>query len=277
MLGTGGSKVLNPNPPIDEKKSFADLSESLGIALLKIKGEVMDEQGKIVEYSRLRTSETYLNYKQLVAPQFQLIKLAALSSKNEQLAFWINLYNLLTIDAVISFGISKSVTEGWFGMIRFFRRAAYNIGGKRFSLDDIEHGILRGNKGHAYFPGPHFSDNDPRIALVIKPINPKIHFALNCASLSCPPIGIYSSAYLDQELEVAAQNFILEESKISADGNRLVTSSLFKWYWGDFGGLAGMRKLFKEVLQENDERYELLSRVRRNPFRFSPYKWELNI
>jgi hypothetical protein len=277
LFGTWGSQVLNPEYASGGKIRFGEISRSLARALLTFKSEVMDERGTKIEYVSLQTSEIYLHYKKVVAPQFQQIDLSTISPPEEQLAFWINLYNSLTIDAVISFGISKSVTEGWFGMIRFFRRAAYNIGGSRFSLEDIEHGILRANKGHSYFPGPHFSDGDPRKANVIEKLNPRIHFALNCASRSCPPIGIYTGEKLDQELKLATHNFILEETKLSEGGRHLITSSLFKWYWRDFGGLAGLRMLFQEALPQNDERYMLLAQANGNPFRFSPYKWELNI
>lgn len=277
LLGPRGSQVLNPSSVSGGKIRFDDLSKPLAQALLKFKSEVMDERGKKIEYSSLKGSETYLHYKKVVIPQFQRIDLSTFSSPEKQLAFWINLYNSLTIDAVKSFGISKSVTEGWFGILRFFRRAAYNVGGNRFSLEDIEHGVLRANKGHPYFPGPQFSAGDPRNAAVIEKLNPRIHFALNCASRSCPPIGIYSDKNLDQELELAAHNFILEETKIGEGGRHLLTSSIFRWYWRDFGGLAGLIMLFKEALPQDDERYYLLTQARGNPFRFSPYEWELNI
>lgn len=276
LLGTRDTQVLNPGSPSRGKIRFADISESLATALLRFKSEVMDERGKRIEYANLKISVAYLHYKKAVAPQFQRIDLSTFSSSSEQLAFWINLYNSLTIDAVISFGISKSVTEGWFGVLRFFRQAAYNVGGFRFSLEDIEHGVLRANKGLAYFPGPHFSANDPRKANVVEKLDPRIHFALNCASRSCPPIGIYSAEKLDQELELASINFIQDETKLSSDGQHLLTSSIFKWYWRDFGGLNGMRILFKEALPQNDERFNLLNHAKGNPFRFSTYEWELN-
>jgi len=71
-------------------------------------------------------------------------------------------HNTLVIDAVIQFGVKYSVTEGRLGVLAFFERAAYQIGGHRFSLTDIEHGILRTNRGFPYLPGSHFASDDPR-------------------------------------------------------------------------------------------------------------------
>src|SRR5690606_36544813 len=109
-----------------------------------------------------------------------------LSSWEERAALWINIYNALTIDAVIAFGIRESVRE--VPRMGFFRQAAYCIGGHIFSLDDIEHGILRGNRRHPAYPVPQFDEKDPR-RYAILPFEPKIHFALTCASRSCPPFG----------------------------------------------------------------------------------------
>ena len=53
------------------------------------------------------------------------------------MAFWINLYHVLVLDAVISFGVKRSVANGWLGPLSFFRKAAYNVGGCRLSLDDL--------------------------------------------------------------------------------------------------------------------------------------------
>jgi len=151
------------------------------------------------------------------------------------------------------------------------------VGGIRFSLEDIEHGVLRANKGHTYLPGSQFSARDPRRTNVVEKLDPRIHFALNCASRSCPPIGVYTTEKLDQELDLAAHNFIQAETRLSKAGDHLLTSSIFKWYWNDFGGLKGMRTLFLGAIPHDDKRYSLLTNNERNPFRFLPYDWELNL
>ena len=82
-------------------------------------------------------------------------------------------------------------------------RFAYNIGGHNLTLDEIEHGILRGNKPHPsnHQGPPIFGDPaDPRIRLAVTNFDPRIHFALNCGALSCPPIRIYTAEKLDKQV-----------------------------------------------------------------------------
>ena len=277
LLGIRSSHVLNADSSTGAKLPFAEISKSLATAMLTFKSEVMDANGKHLDYASLQVSEAYRHYKSTFTSQLTKINLSSFSSASEQRAFWINLYNSLTIDAVISFGVSRSVTEGWLGILRFFRRAAYNVGGRRFSLEDIEHGVLRANKGHPYIPGPQFSGSDSRSANVVEPFDPRIHFALNCASRSCPPIGVYTAKDLDQQLDLAARNFIREETRLNEARNRLRISSIFKWYWKDFGGPDGVRNLLLEMLPQTGERYTFLVRSKGIPFRFLPYHWELNL
>jgi hypothetical protein len=161
------------------------------------KSAVVTEAG--VRYSGLQQSDEFRNYCMQASPCLKHFDPNTLPSHQKRLAFWINLYNLLVIDAVIRLDISTSVTEGWLGVFRFFRRAAYNVNGLRFSLEDIEHGVLRANHGVPYFPGVHFSNDDPRREFVLKKFDPRVHFALNCASRSCPPIAFYEAEKLDRE------------------------------------------------------------------------------
>ena len=162
-------------------------------------------------------------------------------------------------------------------MIRFFRRAAYDIGGLRFSLEDIEHGILRANRGQVGLPGPHYAGNDPRSAVTITDLDPRLHFALNCASASCPPVGVYTAENLDEQLDMATRNFIDHEVKLDDKRDKLLISSLFKWYAKDFGGREGTIKLLLDYLPK-DERYDWLSNIGGKPrIGYLRYDWSLNI
>src|SRR5262249_33790817 len=142
------------------------------------------------------------------------LDLATLSSRDARLAFWINVYNALVIDAVIAFHVRRSVTEGRLGLLAFFRRAAYVVGGYRLNCDDIEHGILRGNRGRPFVPGPQFGPADPRRALVVRPPDARVHFALNCASRSCPAIRAYDAEQIDRQLDLAARSFVAVDAKV---------------------------------------------------------------
>ena len=96
-------------------------------------------------------------------------------SQDARLAFWINLYNALVVHSVLESGVEDSVRE----QEGFFDRYAYRVGGLTFTPNDIEHGVLRGAK---------FEPGDARAAHVAPRLDPRLHFALNCASAGCPPI-----------------------------------------------------------------------------------------
>ena len=74
---------------------------------------------------------------------------------------------------------------------------AYNVGGLLFTLDEIEHGVLRCNKGHPKDQKPMFSD-EARKSLSLSFLDPRIHFALNCGATSCPPIRLLKISRLNK-------------------------------------------------------------------------------
>ena len=231
-----------------------------------------------VDYTKLRESEEYVRFRAKISSSLKIFDLKDLHTREEKLAFWINLYNLLTIDAVLQYGVERSVTEGWFGVIRFFRRAAYMVGGYRFSLEDIEHGILRANRGVPFFPGKQFADDDPRSAFIVEEFDARIHFALNCASKSCPPIAYYTSTRIDDQLDLAAANFIRGETAIEKSGVMLIISRIFKWYAHDFGGRVGILAIIKKYLPENDIRRKLIENFGKDVMvQYAPYDWHLNV
>ncbi len=163
LSGVGQSTVINTEEPSEELSSTADLAGHLKKTLTELKSTAMSKNGASVNYAAIRDSEAYTEYRQQCLAALRQFDPHQLQSLETARTFWINLYNALVLDAVICFGIQKSVTEGLLGILTFFRRAAYLIGGHRVSLEDMEHGILRGNRGFPYMPGVHFSADDPRL------------------------------------------------------------------------------------------------------------------
>jgi hypothetical protein len=137
-------------------------------------------------------------------------------SANDQKAFWINAYNAYTISLILQNYPVKSIKDiggkiykvntPW--DIKFI-----NIGGKKYDLNNIEHGMLR--RG--------FDD-------------PRIHFALVCASISCPRLRneAYTGAQLNAQLEDAGREFLNDKSKNRISADRAELSKYFSWYKGDF-------------------------------------------
>ena len=237
----------------------------------------MDQAGHHVDYSRLRESDAYVQFSQELTPRLRYLDLDTLDTRNARLAFWINLYNVLVINAVIAFGVKRSVTEGRLGLLAFFRRAAYDIGGQRFSLEGIEHGILRANRGIPYAPGPQFGPSDLRQRWIIAPVDPRVHFALNCASKSCPPVGVYDADKIDAQLDMAARNFIANEVIVDPARCEVRLSHLFRWYAPDFGGRSGVIAFLSRYLPEDEARDWLQTGADTRRLIFQPYNWSLNV
>ena len=141
-------------------------------------------------------SQDFANYKDLAAELKSLDFTFLKDHENERKAFFINLYNVQMIHALAA---QETLPEKPLGVQGMWSKFAYNVGGLLFTLDDIEHGILRCNRGHPSDNKPKFTDED-RKGLVLTKLDPRIHFALNCGANSCPPIRIYQSDKLDQQV-----------------------------------------------------------------------------
>lgn len=147
----------------------------------------------------------------------------ALSGK-EAKAFWINAYNLLTIDLIIQQNEHESIKKigGVFG--NAWKDYRWTIGGKEYALDDIEHDILR------------------------KMGDPRIHMAINCASLSCPDLRAeaYTAEKLDMQLDEQVKKFLGNSQKgmrVSYAG--MEVSKIFDWFEKDFDGVGGVPAFIK--------------------------------
>ncbi|MBI5291365.1 MAG: DUF547 domain-containing protein [Chloroflexi bacterium] len=242
-----------------------------------LKAEAYDTVHGRVDYARLRASPTYAEYCRC-ARRLQSFDPVTLGSREERLAFWINLYNALIVDAVIQFEVKRSVNEA----PGFFWRAAYNIGGQRYCAFDIEYGILRANAPHPAIPGAHFGASDPRRRHSLQRLDPRIHFALVCAARSCPPIAVYDATRIDDQLEIAARTFINNGgAEIDRASGEVRLSQLFQWYAQDFGarpfGFGDKRPLLEFIAaylpDERDREYVLQGKL---TVRFQPYDWSLN-
>jgi len=132
--------------------------------------------------------------------------------KQEQIALLINAYNAFTLALVLEhyprITSIKDVPDPW-GSMRWV------LGGHTLSLDGIEHGILR----------PLFAD-------------PRVHFALNCASIGCPPLRdrAFVADQLDAQLDVAVRDTLSRPGWARRDGERLLLTSILRWFGGDFTG-----------------------------------------
>lgn len=276
VAGFSQDAALNAGDGGEDAPTAPEMGAAMRAATLKLRAEHMDVAGAHVDYGRLRQSKAYARYRHELAPRLRRLDLATLDSREERLAFWINLYNALVIDAVAMFGIQNSVLEGRLGLFSFFRRAAYQVGGHRFSLNDIEHGILRGNRRHWAIPGTQFGPGDPRLAWRVTPLDPRIHFALNCASLSCPPIRVYSPDHIDAQLDLAARSFVAGDVRIDPTAGVIHLSAIFRWYAGDFGGRPGVLAFVASHLPDQSLAQWLARHGQHGRLSYHEYDWGLN-
>jgi hypothetical protein len=226
-----------------------------------------------VAYERIQQSEIYRDYLKL-SYNLKTMDLSLLKSREEKIAFWINLYNVIVIHGVIALGIKDSIKEVW----NFFRRVDYQIGKHNFNPDDIEHGILRGNNHPPYSVFRRFRSGDPRLNFVVEPLDPRIHFTLVCGSSSCPFIDVYTPENLEEELNMAAGVFLNAGGVvIEPERHRVLLSRLFKWYARDFGANQADRLRFimpyldrqpdREFIERNAETLKVVCQ---------DYDWSLN-
>lgn len=174
--------------------------------------------------------------------------LNSLKTDDDKKAFWINLYNAYT-----NASLHKDPDQ-YKSRNKFFRSKNIIIAGKTFSLDKIEHGILRKSKikwslGYLnkFFPGKTEKD------LRVNKLDYRIHFALNCGAKSCPPIAFYNPENLNTQLDVASTAYLTGEVNYNAESNTLALPALLSWFRRDFGGKKKIIELLKskQLLQKN--------------------------
>jgi hypothetical protein len=181
-------------------------------------------------------------------------------AREEAYAYWANLYNALTLKVVLDRYPVRSIRDirstgvpldpkGWFGP---WRTRLITVEGRRLSLDDIEHETMR----------PTFRD-------------PRVHYAVNCASIGCPNIWprAWRAATLSRDLDTAAAAFVNHPRGVSvlADG-RLRVSSIYTWFREDFGGdEAGVIEHLRRHAAP-----ALAARLRQTAIAEDAYDWALN-
>ncbi len=181
-----------------------------------------------------------------------------------QLAFLINAYNAWTVELILTkYPDIDSIKElgGLFSSA--WDKSFISLLGKTLSLNDIEHTLIRGREGY----------NDPRI-----------HFALNCASIGCPALReeAYTGAMLEQQLAQQTQRFLADSSRNYVKGDTVYLSAIFKWYGDDFTkGFAGANSvdefllLYPAAIKLNS-RQQTQAQQRQLEIKFLTYDWSLN-
>lgn len=178
-------------------------------------------------------------------------------SRAQQLSFLINAYNAFTLRLIIEHYPVKSIKEigGLFSSP--WKKKFFTLLGKKTHLDDLEHGIIR----------KEFDE-------------PRIHFAVNCASIGCPPLSkkVFTEENLEELLSKTAENFIKTPTfnRWDEKSMTLSLSSIFKWYGSDFDNSYGSHILF--VVKTLDLKPEIvkLAETKKLSVEYLDYDWNLN-
>lgn len=167
-------------------------------------------------------------------------------------AYWINLYNALTVDVILDHYPVNSILEidltgdgqgPW-------RKKLVMIEGKKLSLDDIEYHILIPTLG-----------------------DPKVHYALNTGALSCPALqpAAFSRGNLGNYLRRGARQYINSSRGVKVESGKIIASSIYDWYLNDFGGKDSLRPHWQ--IYADTRKYSEIEEARISGFSFD---WRLN-
>ena len=202
----------------------------------------------LVNYKELKSNTSTLNEYLKTLEVLTKEEFKTFSTK-EKLSFWINAYNAYTLKIVIDHYPVNSIKEiksGWFSsgpwskeFIPLFK--------DRISLDHIEHEVVR----------KQFNE-------------PRIHFALNCASIGCPSLlqVAFTASKLEEQLEQSATHFLKNKDKNFVEGSTLHVSKIFKWYGDDFDSQFGsFVNYIIQTLNLPKKKYQT---------QYNNYDWKLN-
>ena len=177
-------------------------------------------------------------------------------NRDEQLAYWVNLYNALTIKLILDHYPVASIRDidispGLFSKGPW-KKKLVNVEGENLSLDDVEHRILR----------PIWKD-------------PRIHYAVNCASIGCPNLQpqAFTSENANELLEKGAREYVNHPRGVRISNGKLVASSIYSWFAEDFGDddpevIEHLKKYAEPALQERLKGFDKISD--------HEYDWSLN-
>ena len=179
-------KILN-RPTVDQKNFDRDIDDVIAELFYSdvtdIREVFVSKDGHKVGYEELAENWLFQKYRKDSGMLMQMHPEKL--EENARKAFFINVYNFFTIHAILDY--TEQVNGGQLpnstrSIPNFWTDYCYNIGGFDYSLDDIEHGVLRANKGTANHPP--LEDSDPRINVTLTNLDQRVHFALNCGGIA---------------------------------------------------------------------------------------------
>jgi len=199
----------------------------------------------VLDYRGVRNDPAFKE----MAKRLEKFSLLTLKRGDDSLAFWINAYNFLAIKIVVDNYPVESIKDIGSLFTLVWKQDAGFVGEKEYTLNEIEHEILR----------KQFEE-------------PRIHFAIVCASLSCPDLrkGVYLPEEIDAQLDENTGSFLNNATKgILIKGSHAEISKIFKWFSDDFKPAGGVWKFIRKYRSE-------LKMEKEYSIEYFPYDWRLN-
>ena len=209
----GPTITVGRNVAVGERVSVGKIDHSGWDALLK---KYVDERG-YVDYAKWKATTAHQKTLDDYILQLSAAAFPANATQEEKLAFWINAYNAVTVKGILREYPTTSIrnhTAKLYGY-NIWKDLQLLVGGKAYSLEGIEHEVLR------------------------KMGEPRIHFAIVCASIGCPRLlnQAYTAEKVDEQLTLNAQAFFADPKKFNADprSGTIQVSPILSWFASDFG------------------------------------------
>lgn len=223
-----------------------DYSE-LWSALLKdnvVQGQKQDVKLNLVKYKDIKDDKRFKSLL-LIIKKYDL---ASLKTNDQKLAFWINVYNIAAVKMIVDNYPIKSIKGKSFLFSSVWDMKILEVDGKEYALNEIEHNIIR------------------------KMGEPRIHFAIVCASISCPDLAMkpYVPQELNKQLDDTTFAFLFNKSKglrIDEKNKTVYISKIFDWFKEDFDRSGGVKEFISKYVQKDVTKYHI---------RYIDYNWDLN-
>lgn len=241
---------LGRNWPADQQVSMDRINHSTYDALLK---KYVDTDGYVNYVAWHQSAADRHALQQYILHLSQGSPTNA--SREGQLAFWINAYNAVTLEGILQVYPTESIRKhtAKLGDYNIWDDLPLLVGGKAYSLNDMEHKVLR------------------------KMGEPRIHFAIVCASVGCPRLlnEAYVPAKLNDQLSVNTVDFFSRPQNLTVDqGGTMHVSSIVDWFGEDFGNSQGARFTFlQSYLPEGVQQFAVSPQAK---VKFQDYNWSLN-
>lgn len=215
-----------------------------------------------LDYAKLKGNADLEAYVRAIEKVSPANRAAMFPAKQHELAYYINAYNALTTWGVVQKYPVKSIGDSLIARGRFFRFTKYTVGGQSISLEDLENKVIR---------APKYAE-------------PRIHFAIVCASLSCPKLSreAYTAENLESQLEFQTRQYFAETRNLWADApsNTVYLPAILDWFKEDFEAFekkSSPAALLTYALRyAPPERRKAAEALRSPKIRFRDYDWSIN-